>query len=38
MHLGEAWNLWAVPEDLHDLARLAGTLGTFHLALPAAGL
>jgi hypothetical protein len=38
MDLGAAWNLRAVQEDLHHLARLAGTFGAFHLALPAAGL
>jgi hypothetical protein len=38
MHLGEARDLRAVPEELHDLAELAGAIGAFHLALPAAGM
>jgi len=36
--VGEARNLQAVPENLHDLARLAGAVGAFHFALPAAGV
>jgi len=38
MHLGAAWNLRAMPEDLYNLARLARTFGALYFALPEAGL
>src|ERR1035438_6547323 len=38
LDLGATRNLSSVQQDLHDLARLVGALGTFQLALPATGL
>src|SRR5437899_11848118 len=36
-HLGTAWNLSSMREDVYDLARLAGAVRAFQLALPPAG-